>query len=281
MKRKKTSNTNRDVQQSAEDVALRARARNLRLYGVLKHWGELAGEPWLKKLIDYEEAERIRRSLERRITMARLGSFKPLIDFDWSWPSKIDRAAIEDLFDLGFFEDGANTVLLGPNGVGKTMLLKNLAHHALQRGFTVRFTTASDMLNSLAIPETSAALSKRLKRFCSPQLLCIDEVGYLSYDSRYADLLFEVVTRRYEMAKPIALSTNKPFAEWSDVFPNAACVVTLIDRLIHRCELIDISARSYRLKEAKERAARRKKQKSPPRRTPQGRSAPKAPKDTP
>jgi DNA replication protein DnaC len=209
--------------------------------------------------LDYEEAERTRRSLERRIRNARLGSFKALVDFDWSWPKKIDREAIDEILSLGFFEEGVNTLLLGPNGVGKTMLLKNLAHHALLRGYTVRFVTASDMLNDLAVPDTSVALTRRLSRYCRPQLLCLDEVGYLSYDSRYADLLFEVVTRRYEAHKPIAISTNKPFAEWSEVFPNAACVVTLIDRLIHRCELIDIQARSYRLKEAKERAANKKK----------------------
>lgn len=244
---------------SPDDIALRERAYRLGLHGLLSHWDDVAAEPWLPKLLDYEEDERTRRSLERRVRNARLGSFKPLVDFDWSWPKKIDRAAIDEVLSLGFFEEGANTLLLGPNGVGKTMLLKNLAHHALLRGYTVRFITASDMLNDLAVPDTSVALTRRLSRYCQPQLLCLDEVGYLSYDSRYADLLFEVVTRRYEAHKPIAISTNKPFAQWSEVFPNAACVVTLIDRLIHRCELIDIQARSYRLKEAKERAANKKK----------------------
>jgi DNA replication protein DnaC len=244
---------------SASDIALRDRAYRLGLHGLLAHWDEVAPAPWLCKLLDYEEAERTRRSLERRIRSAQLGSFKPLIDFDWSWPTKIERESIDELVSLGFFEEGANTLLLGPNGVGKTMLLKNLAHHALLRGYTVRFTTASDMLNDLAVPDTSVALTRRLQRYCRPQLLCVDEVGYLSYDSRYADLLFEVVTRRYEARRPIAISTNKPFAQWSEVFPNAACVVTLIDRLIHRCELIDIQGRSYRLKEAKERAANKKR----------------------
>lgn len=257
-KRANSIGTGNDAGRSADDIALRERAYRLSLHGTLAHWDEVAAEPWLPRLLEYEEHERTRRSLERRIGNARLGSFKPIIDFDWSWPKKIDREAIDDALSLGFFEEGINTLLLGPNGVGKTMLLKNLAHQALLRGYTVRFTTASDMLNDLAVPDTSVALSRRLRRYCGPQLLCVDEVGYLSYDSRYADLLFEVVTRRYEARKPIAISTNKPFAEWSEVFPNAACVVTLIDRLIHRCELIDIQARSYRLKEAKERAANKK-----------------------
>ena len=88
----------------------------------------------------------------------------------------------------------------------------------------------------------------------------MDEVGYLSYDSRYADLLFEVVTRRYDAQRPVLLSTNKAFTEWGEVFPHAACVVTLVDRLIHRAEVIDIDAESYRLKEAKELSVARTKQ---------------------
>jgi DNA replication protein DnaC len=107
------------------------------------------------------------------------------------------------------------------------------------------------MLADLAAQDSSMALARRFRRYTVPTLLCVDEVGYLSYDSRYADLLFEVVTRCYEAQKPVLLSTNKPFSEWSEVFPHAACVVTLVDRLIHRAEVIDIEAESYRLKEAR------------------------------
>lgn len=236
------------------DQALRERAHRLGLYGLLANWDELKAEAWLPRLLAYEETERTRRSLERRIHAAHLGRFKLLADFDWKWPKKIDKNVIDELFKLSFFEEGANAVLLGPNGVGKTMLLKNLAHHSVMRGYTVRFTTASAMLNELAAQESSIALGRRLKQYAFPQLLCIDEVGYLSYDSRYADLLFEVITRRYEAQKPVVLTTNKPFSEWPEVFPHAACVVTLVDRLIHRCEVIPIEGQSYRAKEAKERA---------------------------
>jgi len=237
------------------DKEQRERALRLGLHGLLANWDEVMNVAWLAPLLAYEEAERTRRSLERRIKDARLGRFKPLADFDWKWPKKIDKTVIDDLFKLSFFEDGANCVLLGPNGVGKTMLLKNLAHHCVMRGYTVRFTSASAMLNELAVQDSSAALPRRIRQSTHPQLLCIDEVGYLSYDSRYADLLFEVITRRYEALKPVVLTTNKPFSEWPDVFPHAACVVTLVDRLIHRCEVIHIEGQSYRAKEAKERAA--------------------------
>jgi len=232
---------------------LRQRARALGLHGLALRWDEFGSEPWITHLIEVEEEERGRRSLERRLRNARIGRFKPIADFDWKWPREIPRQRIEELLALGFVGEPANAVLLGPNGTGKTMIAKNLAHQALLRGFTVRFTTASDMLHDLAAQNTDVSLTRRLRRYTAPQLLVIDEVGYLSYDTRYADLLFEVITRRYEQRATV-VSTNKIFAEWKDVFPNAACVVTLVDRLIHRAEIITIDGDSYRLKEAKERA---------------------------
>ena len=234
--------------------AMRDRVQRLGFFGLLSSWNEIASEPWLSKLVAIDEQERKRRSLERRLRAARIGSFKSIADYDWTWPKRVDREAIDELVSLKFVEEGVNAVLLGPNGVGKTMILRNIAHQATLRGHTVRFTTASDMLSDLAAQESSVALARRLRRYVQPRLLCIDEVGYLSYDSRYADLLFEVVTRRYDGPRSIVLSTNKPFAEWSEVFPHAACTVTLIDRLLHRSEIIDIEGESYRLKEAKERA---------------------------
>jgi DNA replication protein DnaC len=244
---------------------LRARLHKLGFYGLLAQWDEISDLPWLRQLVAIEEAERTRRSLARRLRDSRIGAFKPIADFDWSWPRQIDRRAIEELFGLRFLAEGINPILLGPNGVGKTMILKNIAHQAIVQGHTVRVTSASDMLAELAAQDSSAALARRLRRYTLPRLLCIDEVGYLSYADRYADLLFEVVTRRYDTQKPILVSTNKAFKDWSEVFPHAACTVTLVDRLVHRSELIEIDADSYRLKEAKERqanrsASRRKKQ---------------------
>ena len=136
------------------------------------------------------------------------------------------------------------------------MLAKNLAHQAILHGRTASFTLASDMLHDLAAQESTTALARRLRRYTSPTVLAIDEVGYLSYDARYADLLFEVVTRRYQQ-RPIILTTNKAFGEWNQVFPNAACVVTLVDRLLHRAEILALEG--YRLKEAQERATRKAK----------------------
>ena len=192
---------------------------------------------------------------------ARIGPFKPVADFDFNWPKRIDRPLIEELFSLAFVDDATNVVLVGPNGVGKTMLVKNLLHHGVLNGLTARFTTASDMLHELAAQDSDASLARRLRRFTGPQLLAIDEVGYLNYDNRYADLLFEVVTRRY-LSLPVLITTNKPFSEWADVFSSAACVVTLVDRLVHRSEIVHLDGESYRLREAKEQAARRSKARS-------------------
>lgn len=224
---------------------LRVRLRSLGLFGLLARVDELAAKPWIEELLQVEEAERQRRSLARRLRHARIGPFKPIADFDWTWPRKIDRQGIEELFGLGFLDDGVNAILVGPNGVGKSMVLRNLAHHALVQGHTVRVTSASDMLADLAAQESAAALARRLRRYVLPKLLCVDEVGYLSYSNRYADLLFEVVTRRYDLQRAIVLSTNKAFAEWSEVFPHAACTVTLVDRLVHRSEILEIDGDSY------------------------------------
>ncbi len=239
--------------------ALKAQARRLGLWGVLEGWDEYVNEPWLVPLIERQEREVQRRSLERRIQHARLGRFKPMADFDWTWPKKIDRELIEDLFNLRFIEEGANVVIVGPNGIGKTMISKGLAYAALHAGHTALFTTASELLNDLAGQESAAARQRCLRKYLRPRCLVIDELGYLSYDNRYADLLFEVVTHRYKDEKSIAITTNKPFAQWSEVFPNATCVVTLVDRLVHRAEIVDLQGPSYRLKEAKERAEKQKK----------------------
>mgnify|MGYP002632408137 CR=1 FL=1 len=239
---------------------LRERAKALRLMGLLAHWDALHGDParlgWTADLLDWEENERSRRSLERRLRSAHIGRFKPLADFDWDWPTHCDRAAVQELMTLSFMADATNVVLVGPNGVGKSMLACNLGHQALIEGRTVLFTTAGQLLGDLAALDSDSTLRRRLRHYSSPDLLLIDEVGYLSYSNRHADLLFELISRRYEN-KSTVVTTNRSFQEWHEVFPNAACVVSLIDRLVHRCEVVPIKGESYRLKEAKERSEKK------------------------
>jgi DNA replication protein DnaC len=244
---------------------LRTQLQQLGFYGLAAQLDTVWQEPWLARVIEIEQAERVRRSLKRRLDDSRLGSFKPVADFDWGWPEKCDRAAIEEMFGLGFIAEALNVLFVGTKGLGKTMLIKNLAHQAIVQGHTARFTLASDMLHDLAAQDSSAALRRRLRHYIQPTLLAIDELGYLSYDARYADLLFEVVNRRYEQRRPILLTTNKSFGEWNQVFPHASCVGTLIDRLVHRSEILLLAGESYRLKEAEERAAAKAKARTSPR----------------
>jgi DNA replication protein DnaC len=146
--------------------------------------------------------------------------------------------------------------LSGPNAVGKTTIAQNIAYQAVLKGHTALFTTAASMLNELAALDSDSALRRRIKHYVQPALLVIDEVGYLSYSNRHADLLFEIVSRRYE-EKSTLITTNKPFTEWRDIFPNAACVVSIIDRLVHHSEILNIEAESYRLKEWKDESAKK------------------------
>ena len=169
---------------------------------------------------------------------------------------KIDRELVEELLTLDFLKEAGNAVLLGPSGTGKTTIAKNLVHQAVLLGHSALFITASELLNDLVAQESTPALGRRMRRYCQPALLAIDEVGYLSYDSRHADLLFQVVSRRTEQRSTI-VTTNKPFGEWGGVFPNASCVVALVDRLVQRAEVVQIDGESYRLKDAQEREAAR------------------------
>lgn len=234
------------------------RAQALKLYGMIAHWDEINETGWITDLINWEETERTQRSLERRLASSRIISFKPLAKFDWCWPKKCDHEAIEDLMQLGFLKEATNVIFCGPNGVGKSTIAKNIAHQAILRGHTALFITAGQMLNELAAQDGDASLRRRIKHYTHPHLLIIDELGYLSYSNRHADLLFEIISRRYE-EKSTIVTTNKAFNEWGEIFPNASCVASLIDRLVHNSEIINIEADSFRVKESKERNAERKK----------------------
>ena len=256
------------------DRQLRDQAGELRLHGLLGRWAEVMGQPeqarWVAQLLGWEAAERHRRSLERRLRAAHIGRFKPLADFDWQWPTQCDRAVVERLMTLDFLEDASNVVLVGPNGVGKTMCACNLGYQAVLAGHTALFITAGQLLGELAALDSDSALRRRLRHYAAPDLLMIDEVGYLSYSNRHADLLFELVSRRYQH-KSTVVTTNKAFAEWGEVFPNAACVVSLIDRLMHRAEVVRIEGKSYRQKEAEEREAARKAERAARKTSPRSR----------
>ncbi len=211
----------------------------------------------LEHLVETEQQERARRSLERRLLRSRLGRFTPMTDFDWAWPKRIDRALVEAVLQLDFLAGASNVVLAAPQGLGKTMIAQNIAHAAVLAGHHVLFKTAAEVLLDLGAQESARGLARRLNYYATRGVLVIDEIGYLSYDARAADLLFQVVSRRYER-RSLVLTTNLPFSEWPSIFPNAATATALIDRVVHHAEIITIEGESYRRRvaEAKQKSAR-------------------------
>jgi DNA replication protein DnaC len=222
--------------------------------------GRFSARQVVEEIVRLELTEGAKRSLQRRLERSRIGRFKPIADFDWNWPKKIERDVLERALTLDFVEEHRNLVLLGANGVGKTMIAKNLAYQAALDGHSVLFVTAAEMLDDLRAEVAQTTFRRKLTKYASPRVLVIDEVGYLSYDHHAADLLYQVVDRRYEK-KSIVLTTNLAFREWNTVFPNATSIATLLDKLTHHADVTLITGQSYRVHESqKEAAARRKKE---------------------
>ena len=227
---------------------------------------QLSPRQVLEQLARLEVDHKVQRSLERRFKRSKIGRFKPIADFDWNWPKKIDRGAIESALTLDFLREGRNFIVLGSNGLGKTMILKNIAHQAVLDGHSVLVRTASDMLDELD-SDSPELRRQRLRKYFLPKLLCIDELGYLSYDENAADLLFHVVNPRYDARRSIVLTTNLAFKDWNTVFPNATCIATLLDRLTHHADVTVLEGKSYRVRESEqendERKQRRRQKKDP------------------
>lgn len=212
----------------------------------------------IEEIVRLESAGRAARKHERLLSAARIGRFKPIADFDWDWPQKIDRDLIERALSLDFVREGRNLILLGANGLGKTMIAQNIASAAVSAGFSVLFRTAAALLDDLGCCDSAQLRRRRFNFYARPHLLVIDELGYLSYDAHAADLIFEIVNRRYERSS-LLITTNRAFRDWNEIFPNAACIAALLDRLTHHSEIAMIEGRSFRLRESEQEAAARRK----------------------
>lgn len=213
----------------------------------------------IEELVAAEVREREARNLARRTRLATLGTFKPIDEFDWSHPRKIDRDLYDHLLGLDFVAHGQNVLFRGQAGVGKTLLAQHLGMRALERGLSVRFSTISAALADLLRQESIPATERRLKRYLGPQLLILDELGYVPSDSRAADLLYNIVSRRHER-RAVVITTNLAFKQWGSVFQDASCLGALVDRFAQHCHVMDIDADSWRDKNSIRR--------SPPRRPP-------------
>jgi len=216
--------------------------------------GQAAADGWshaelLARLVDGEAALRQDRARQRRIRQARFPVLKTLDQFDFTWPVKINRLAIGNLFRLKFIEDKANAILVGGVGLGKSHLAIALGYAACEAGFRVRFTTAIDVINTLSAAHATGRLEAELKKYIRPDLLVMDELGYLPIDKHGADLLFQIISHRYERGS-IVLTTNKAFKRWPSIFNNDSTLTSaILDRILHHAETLVIEGKSYRMKD--------------------------------
>jgi len=204
---------------------------------------------YLAQLIEGEAALRADRAVARRIQYARFPVVKTLDSFRWDWPKKINRLQIQDLFRLQFVRDKANVIFLGLVGLGKTHLATALGYAACQQGISVLFANAIDVINTLGAAQLKGTLKTELRRYTTPSLLLLDEVGYLPIDQHGADLLFQVISARYERGS-IVLTTNKAFKQWPSIFNGDSTITSaVLDRLLHHGRTIVIEGSSFRMKD--------------------------------
>ena len=238
--------------------ALRAHLTRLKLTYVLEHFESLiqeaGAEQWphvdyLARLIEGEAHQREDRSIQRRVALARFPVLKTLDRFDWGWPKKINQPQILNLFHLRFIEDKANVIFISNVGLGKSHFSIALGHTACLRGYSVLFTTAVDIINSLSAAQAHGNLKRELHKYLQPRLLIVDEIGYLPIDKHGADLLFQVISGRYERGATI-LTTNRAYKHWPEIFNNDSTLTSaLLDRLLHHAETVIIEGKSYRMKD--------------------------------
>jgi DNA replication protein DnaC len=204
---------------------------------------------FLTGLVQGELNLRHDRATARRVRNARFPVIKTMDQFSWSWPKKINRLAIQNLFRLQFIEDRANVIFLSTVGLGKSHIATAIGHAACLAGKSVLFTTAIDTINTLAAAQVANRLKSELKKYLSPILLILDELGYLPIDKHGADLLFQVISQRYERGS-IIITSNKSYKLWPEIFNNDSTLTSaILDRLLHHAETHVIEGKSYRMKD--------------------------------
>jgi DNA replication protein DnaC len=237
---------------------IEADLRMLCLPFMAEHHGQLAAKAardslshvdYLTRLTEGELNLRRDKATVRRIKSARFPVVKTLDQFSWSWPKKINRMAVQNLFRLQFMEDHSNVIMLGTVGLGKTHIATALGYTACIAGKSVLFATAVDTINTLAAAQAASRLKGELKKYLAPSLLILDELGYLPIDKHGADLLFQVISQRYERGSTV-ITSNKAYKQWPEIFNNDSTLTSaILDRLLHHAETVVIEGKSYRMKD--------------------------------
>jgi len=215
---------------------------------------EAAAKGWshaeyLRRLLEGECRARQQRAIERRVQAARFPVIKTLDQFRWDWPKKINELQVKNLFRLTWAEKKTNVILMGGVGLGKSHVATALGYEACQRGHPVLFTTAVDALNNLVAAQAAQRLKAELKRYLAPAVLVLDELGYLPLDKTGADLLFQIISQRYERGSLI-ITTNKAYKNWPEIFNHDAGITSaILDRVLHHAETVVIEGKSYRMKD--------------------------------
>lgn len=226
-----------DIQAQYEPLATEATA---------KRWAHVE---YLRRLLEGEYRARQGRAIERRVREARFPVIKTLDQFRWDWPKKINELQIKDLFRLTWVAKKTNVILMGGVGLGKSHLASALGYEACQRGQSVLFTTAVDALNHLVAAQAAQRLKAELKRYLAPSVLILDELGYLPLDKTGADLLFQIISQRYERGSLI-ITTNKAYKNWPEIFNHDAGITSaILDRVLHHAETVVIEGKSFRMKD--------------------------------
>jgi len=211
-----------------------------------KHWSHL---DYLLELLSGEFAALEDRRVQRCIKLARFPVLKTLDQFDWNWPTKINRLLIQNLFHLDFVKQRANVVFISGTGLGKSHLMTALGHAVCLRGKSVLFTGAIEIINTLSVAHAGGSIKRALHQYIKPDVLCIDELGYLPIDKFGADCLFQIISHRYERGATL-ITTNRVYKHWASIFNNDAVLTSaLLDRLLHHAETVRIEGKSYRSKD--------------------------------
>lgn len=211
-----------------------------------QHWGHVE---FLRRLIEGEAAQRQDRARQRRIQQARFPVVKTLDQFNFTWPQSINRPQVQNLFRLKFIEERTNVLFIGGVGLGKSHLAAALGYAACLAGQHVLFTSAVDIVNNLFAAQKAGRFGPELNKYLRPGLLVMDELGYLPIDKHGADLLFQIISKRYERG-PIVLTSNKAFKHWPSIFNNdSTLTAAILDRLLHHAETVVIEGKSYRMKD--------------------------------